>query len=93
MPERRWEMSRQSEVLAKLRERLEDLGRRIEDLMPDIDEKRLEDLRAEARVVREKLQAALAQGAEVAEETLRSVGRGIERLADRVREAREKKSS
>lgn len=86
-------MSRQSEVLAKLRERLEDLGRRIEDLMPDIDEKRLEDLRAEARVVREKLQAALAQGAEVAEETLRSVGRGIERLADRVREAREKKSS
>lgn len=86
-------MSRQSEVLAKLRERLEDLGRRIEDPMPDIDEKRLEDLRAEARVVREKLQAALAQGAEVAEETLRSVGRGIERLADRVREARGKTSS
>jgi chromosome segregation ATPase len=86
-------MSRQSEVLSKLRERLEELGRRIEDLIPDIDEKRLEELRAEARVVREKLQAALAQGAEVAEETLRSVGRGIERLADRVREAREKTSS
>jgi len=86
-------MSRQSEVLSKLRERLEELGRRIEDLIPDIDEKRLEELRAEARVVREKLQAALAQGAEVAEETLRSVGRGIERLADRVREAREKMSS
>lgn len=85
-------MSRESEVLSRLRERLEEIGRRIEDLVPDIDDKRLADLRAEARVVRERLQAALAQGAEVAEETLRSVGRAIEHLAERVRQARERKS-
>jgi BMFP domain-containing protein YqiC len=84
-------MGRQREVLAKLRARLEELGQRIEELIPDIDDKRLEDLRAEARVVRDKLQAAFAQGAEITEETLRSLGRSIERLADRLQQARSKR--
>lgn len=84
-------MSRHQEVLTKLRLRLEELGRRIEELIPDIDEKRLADLRAEAQVVREKLQAALAQGAEITEEMLRSLGRSIERLADRLQQARSKR--
>ncbi|GBD45043.1 hypothetical protein HRbin40_02544 [bacterium HR40] len=83
-------MARESQVLAKLRERLEELSQRIEELLPDVDEKRVEELRAEARVVRERVQLALAQGAEVAEETLRSVGRSIEHLADRLRQFRTK---
>ena len=51
--------------------------------------RRLEELRAEARVVRERLQAVLAQKVEVAEESLRSLGRGIEHLAERLRALRE----
>lgn len=87
-------MSRAAEVLSKLRAHFEELGRRIEALVPHVDSKRLEELRAEAGVVREKLQAAIAQGAEVAEERLRSVGQAVERLAQAVRRAdKEKKEN
>ncbi|HFD16126.1 MAG TPA: hypothetical protein ENJ38_07475 [Rhodospirillales bacterium] len=83
-------MSVQREFLEKSRRRLQELGERIEKLADRLDDKTLADLRAEAEVVREKLQKGLRAGVEVGEEALRSLGQALERLGAAIKKAAER---
>ncbi len=83
-------MSAQREILEKWRLRLQESKERIETLADRLDRTTLEALRAEAEVVREKLQSGMRAGVELGEEALRSLGRALERLGAAISRAAER---
>ncbi len=83
-------MSLQREILEKSRVRLQELKERIEKLADRLDETTLRDLRAEAEVVREKLQSGMRAGVELGEEALRGLGQALERLGAAIKRAAER---
>ncbi len=82
-------MSVEREILEKSRARLQEFKERIEKLADGLDDTTLKNLRAEAEVVREKLQSSMRAGVELGEEALRSLGQALERLGAAIKRAAE----